>query len=70
MPSARSVGPARRACSEWKVGQNPLCSWWLRFGHQVPRVEAAPGLEPGNNGFADRPLSHLGMPPRDGNVTT
>jgi hypothetical protein len=27
------------------------------------RLEAAPGLEPGNNGFADRCLSHLAMPP-------
>jgi len=26
-------------------------------------LEAAPGLEPGNNGFADRCLSHLAMPP-------
>ena|GEM_PF-3341530 len=26
-------------------------------------MEAAPGLEPGNNGFADRCLSHLAMPP-------
>jgi hypothetical protein len=27
-------------------------------------MEAAPGFEPGNNGFADRRLSHLAMPPR------
>ena len=27
-------------------------------------LEAAPGLEPGNNGFADRCLSHLAMPPK------
>ena len=27
-------------------------------------LEAAPGLEPGNNGFADRCLSHLAMPPQ------
>jgi hypothetical protein len=27
------------------------------------KMEAAPGLEPGNNGFADRCLSHLAMPP-------
>ena len=27
------------------------------------RLEAAPGFEPGNNGFADRRLSHLAMPP-------
>ncbi len=26
-------------------------------------LEAAPGLEPGNNGFADRRLSHLATPP-------
>ncbi len=26
-------------------------------------MEAAPGFEPGNNGFADRRLSHLAMPP-------
>ena len=26
-------------------------------------LEAAPGFEPGNNGFADRCLSHLAMPP-------
>ena len=26
-------------------------------------VKAAPGFEPGNNGFADRRLSHLAMPP-------
>ena len=28
------------------------------------RLEAAPGFEPGNNGFADRRLSHLAMPPQ------
>ena len=28
-------------------------------------VEAAPGFEPGNNGFADRRLSHLATPPSD-----
>ena len=27
-------------------------------------LEAAPGFEPGNNGFADRRLSHLAMPPQ------
>src|SRR5437867_2781644 len=27
-------------------------------------MEAAPGFEPGNNGFADRRLRHLAMPPR------
>ena len=30
-------------------------------------LEAAPGLEPGNNGFADRCLSHLAMPPHKKN---
>jgi hypothetical protein len=34
---------------------------------QLPAIrsilEAAPGLEPGNNGFADRRLSHLATPP-------
>lgn len=34
-----------------------------RFGQEV-ELEAAPGFEPGNNGFADRRLSHLAMPPR------
>src|SRR5690606_33113846 len=28
-----------------------------------PRMEAAPGFEPGNRGFADPRLSHLAMPP-------
>ena len=27
-------------------------------------LEAAPGLEPGNNDFADRRLSHLATPPQ------
>ena len=27
-------------------------------------MEAAPGLEPGNRGFADLRLSHLAMPPQ------
>ncbi len=27
------------------------------------KMEAAPGFEPGNNGFADRRLSHLATPP-------
>ena len=34
---------------------------------QLPAIrsilEAAPGFEPGNNGFADRRLSHLATPP-------
>ena len=30
----------------------------------LKKMEAAPGFEPGNNGFADRRLSHLAMPPR------
>ncbi len=29
------------------------------------KMEAAPGFEPGNNGFADRRLSHLATPPRN-----
>src|SRR5262245_10524919 len=33
-------------------------------------MEAASGFEPEYNGFADRPLSHLGMPPRAGMVTS
>jgi hypothetical protein len=33
------------------------------FNFIAIKMEAAPGLEPGNNGFADRCLSHLAMPP-------
>ncbi len=29
----------------------------------IRKMEAAPGFEPGNNGFADRRLSHLATPP-------
>src|SRR6058998_3688670 len=34
------------------------------------RLEAAPGLEPGNNGFAIRRLSHLATPPAKGEEDT
>ena len=33
------------------------------FPNPLSSLEAAPGFEPGNNGFADRCLSHLAMPP-------
>ena len=37
-----------------------------RRAKPLKRMEAAPGFEPGNNGFADRRLSHLAMPPPRG----
>ena len=36
---------------------------YLWYGKRLNEMEAAPGFEPGNNGFADRCLSHLAMPP-------
>ena len=36
----------------------------LEKRNSLNNMEAAPGFEPGNNGFADRRLSHLAMPPR------
>ena len=40
---------------------NPLTSWILGSSKEV--LEAAVGLEPTNQGFADLSLSHLGTPP-------
>ena len=41
-----------------------LFSQELETRNSLKNMEAAPGFEPGNNGFADRRLSHLAMPPR------
>ena len=38
--------------------------WSLSEMTMRVKLEAAPGFEPGNNGFADRRLSHLAMPPQ------
>jgi hypothetical protein len=42
--------------------QSTDCTWCVWYAMGV--MEAAPGLEPGNNGFADRRLSHLATPPQ------
>ena len=48
--------------------RNPTYLWssiaCAPLGRVLKNMEAAPGFEPGNNGFADRRLSHLAMPPQ------
>jgi hypothetical protein len=50
------------------IGSRRLKKGAANDDHSQPLVflEAATGFEPVNNGFADRCLSHLAMPPKNG----
>ena len=59
--SARSPSiPSRDACPNGMLG--PRAEAWVPSAEL--RMEATMGFEPMHNGFADRPLNHLGTSPR------